>query len=470
MCIKTRPWPAAVLPALLLFPAGCLAPSPAPPSPGPAQTIPAPGRPAQTFYVATDGDDTTGDGSSAYPWRTIQHAVNQVGPGATILVRSGTYAGARIETSGAPGAWITLKAEAGAAVLIDTPGPDNRHDSNLEFETWEGEGVVSYWVIEGLEVAYAPNWGIDLRGNGSAHSHHFVIRNNRVHENGTSSGTTGIFTAFVDDVVIEKNESYANGEHGIYLSNSGDRFTVRDNYLHHNASCGLHMNGDLGQGGDGILSDGLVEANILFENGAAGGSAINMDGVTGTVVRNNLLYQNHAGGIAIFQQDGAVCSRDNRILNNTIVQAADGRWAISLSHTTCTGNKILNNILYSYHDWRGSIVIPAPGLNGFESDYNVVMDRFSADDDTSVITLAEWQALGYDTHSLIATPSDLFGSPGGNDYHLKETSPAVDRGTSLADVTEDLEGNPRPWGSGHDIGAYEAVRRDHLAFLPLLER
>ncbi|GEM_PF-3040437 len=35
---------------------------------------------AADFYVATTGDDTTGDGSANNPWSTIQHAVNSEVP------------------------------------------------------------------------------------------------------------------------------------------------------------------------------------------------------------------------------------------------------------------------------------------------------------------------------------------------------------------------------------------------------
>ncbi len=83
------------------------------------------------------------------------------------------------------------------------------------------------------------------------------------------------------------------------------------------------------------------------------------------------------------------------------------------------------------------------------------MDRFSTDDGDTRITLAQWRALGYDTHSIIATPAQLFMNPSAGDYHLKPGSPAISRGTSLSDVTDDLEGNPRPVGPAYDIGAYE---------------
>ncbi len=68
----------------------------------------------------------------------------------------------------------------------------------------------------------------------------------------------------------------------------------------------------------------------------------------------------------------------------------------------------------------------------------------------------EWQALGFDAHSFLATPDQLFMDVTNNDYHLKPTGPAVDAGTTLTAVTDDLEGMPRPQGNGYDLGCYEA--------------
>ncbi len=468
---------AALISMLLLFfsPAAC-APSAATGSSAPAATAgagpppetAAPRTTAQTYYVDPSGTDALPGGTAENPWRTLQFAVRQVAPGDTILVRGGEYAGCRIERSGAPGAYITLQAEAGATARITSPGPDNAHGSNIEIETWEGDGTVSYWVIQGFEVSGAPSWGIDVRGSETAPSHHIVVRGNRVHDNGLGSGRTGIFLAFVDDALIEFNESYGNGEHGIYCSNSGDRPVVRGNVLHDNAGCGLHMNGDIEMGGDGIISDGLVERNVIYGNGAEGGAAINMDGVRNAVVRNNLLYDNQAGGIAIFQENGGLCSSGNRVLNNTIVMPEGSRWAVNIAGPGCVDNVLFNNIILSADDWSGSIVIPAAGLPGFQSDYNIVVDRFSADGDNSAISLADWQALGYDTHSFIGAAGQLFVDQASADYHLRPGCPAVDAGTALAEVTDDLEGAPRPAGPAHDIGAYEYREMALRVFLPLV--
>ncbi|HWP41653.1 MAG TPA: right-handed parallel beta-helix repeat-containing protein, partial [Blastocatellia bacterium] len=407
---------------------------------------------ANTYYVATTGSDNN-PGTQAEPWRTLQHAVDAIMPGDTILVESGTYLGCRIERSGQPDSVCTLKAAPSATVVINAPGPDNRHDSNIEVENFDG--TVSYWIIDGFEVADAPRYGIDLRD-----TDHITVQSCFVHD----SVVTGIFLAFSYHPLIQHNESAANGEHGIYQSNSGDHPIIRGNILHHNFRAGLHMNGDRNfTPGDGIISFALVEKNIVYENGTGGGSGINCDGVNDSIIRNNLLYNNHASGISLYAVDGSEGSSRNEVYNNTILMASDGRWCINIAASTegqpnPVGNKIKNNILYTPHSFRGSISTYSNSTAGFESDYNVVVNRFSTTGGSSNMSLAEWQALGYDAHSFIATPAELFVSPAGGDYHLKTGSPAIDAGAMLAGVTDDLDSLLRPQGSAYDIGCFERAQ------------
>ena len=79
---------------------------------------------------------------------------------------------------------------------------------------------------------------------------------------------------------------------------------VRNCTIYNNKDCGIHINGDISMGGDGIISHALIEDNIIHDNGASGGSGINCDGVTDSVIRDNLLYNNHASGISLYQIDG----------------------------------------------------------------------------------------------------------------------------------------------------------------------
>lgn len=391
-----------------------------------------------SYFVDPGGSDTTGDGSSGNPWQTIQHAADQIAAGDTVLINPGTYnGGITVETGGTAGLPITFQAN-GSGVVIEGSGGNN--DAFFITEA-------DYIIVEGLTIQHANRAGLRI-----SLSDHVTIRHSTFGDN----GRWGVFTDFSDHTLIENCEMYGSvDEHGIYISNSSDYPTIRGNTLHHNHANGLHMNGDISQGGDGIISFGLVEGNIIYENGTGGGSGINMDGVTDTLVRNNLLYDNHASGISIYQIDGGSGSQNNRIFNNTILMPADGRWAINIPNTNDTGNHIYNNILFTEHSFRGVIVIPEATLAGFESDYNVVLDRFSPDGDSTILDLAAWQALGYDTHSLVSTPAQIFVDPAAKDFRLKAGSPALDAGTTLPDVPTDLAGNPRPGGAAFDVGAYE---------------
>lgn len=405
---------------------------------------------ANSFYVATSGADSS-PGSQAQPWRTIQHAVDTIAPGDTIIVQAGSYAGCRIGRSGSSGGVCTLRAQSPGAVVINSLSPSNRHQSLIEIENFDA--TTRYWVIDGFEVGGAQRYGIDLRDTDFV-----TVQNCTVH----NSGLTGIFTSFTYHPLIQNNESYSNGEHGIYQSNSGDSPTIRGNKLHNNAAAGLHMNGDRNfTPGDGIISFAVVERNIVWENGLSGGSGINCDGVSDSIVRNNLLYNNHASGISLYAIDGTEGSSRNRVYNNTIVMAADGRWCINIPASSegqpnPTGNDVKNNILYTPHSFRGSVSTYSNAVAGFASDYNIVVNRFSIDGANTNISLAQWRALGYDQHSVVATPSQLFTNAGANDYTLKTGSPAIDAGFPLGSyVADDLIATPRPQQSGYDIGCYE---------------
>jgi hypothetical protein len=177
--------------------------------------------------------------------------------------------------------------------------------------------------------------------------------------------------------------------------------------------------------------------------------------VQNSIIRNNLIYNTHASGISLYQIDGGGGSSGNTVVNNTVLVAADGRWALNIQSGS-TGNTVRNNILYSAHSFRGTLDISADSLPGFTSDYNVVMNRFTTDGGNSVQTLAQWQtATGQDAHSLVATPAQLFVNPAAFDFHLSATSPAIDAGTSQFAPAFDMEGTPRPSGNGFDIGADE---------------
>jgi hypothetical protein len=405
---------------------------------------------AGTFYVSPSGNDSTGAGSQASPWRTIQKAADTVGPGSTVLIQPGTYREAVEITIEATSTNPVIFKGDGAGVVIDADSVDR------DAVYIEGSAYVTW---ENIRIQDAPRAGMRI-----SVSHHITVRNNVFANN----QRWGLFTDFSDDLLIEGNESFgATIEHGIYHSNSGDRPVIRGNVIHDNHANGIHMNGDVSMGGDGVITSAVVEGNYIYNNGVGGGSGINMDGVQSSMIRNNVIFNTHASGISMYQIDGGICSRNNKVYHNTIVVAADGRWAINIPNDGCTGNKLISNILFSNHGYRGAINVVDGARTGFESDYNVVEGVFTTNGGDSILSFAQWQGLGYDTHSKVATPAQLFVNAS-SDFHLKSGSPAIDAGQTLASVKRDVDGKVRPQGARSDAGAFEssAVTRTDCSVSP----
>jgi parallel beta-helix repeat protein len=399
-----------------------------------------------TFYVATNGNDNN-NGAGTTPWATLQHAVDNINAGDTIVVRAGTYAGFRIEESGTATGYKTIKSAVNAKVVINAPGSENRHNSNIEVENFDE--TVGYWRIRGLEVTNAPLAGIDLRD-----ADFIQVMDCYVHDN----TRWGIFTGFADNIVITRNTvTGSKVEHGIYMSNSGDNASITDNIVANNYECGIQFNADISQGGDGIMSNNLIARNIVYGNGAGGGSALNFDGLVNSRVVANLLYNNKAGGIVLYRGDAAVGSSGNLVVNNTIDMPATARWAVNIN-TNSINNQLYNNIIIQNHPTRGVISIDASSRTGFKSDYNLFIGpRFSLDGQNTTTTLAQWRtSTGQDSHSFTAASADaLFANYTARDYRLKAGSPAIDKGRNIQPVGTDIRGKPRKIGVNVDIGAYE---------------
>ena len=399
---------------------------------------------AATYHVATSGSNAAVGLTLGTAWATLQHAADLALAGDSVLVHPGSYAGfAAMDNSGAANAPIVFMSTGGAVNITSPCSYNNLDGINVEDVSWV--------VIEGFTVVGMPRTGIR-----SALTDHITLRGNTCADN----GKWGILTGFAEHIIIEHNAcSGSVDEHGIYFSNSADDPIIRFNHCFDNNANGIHMNGDVSLGGDGVISNAQVYGNTIHGNGTAGGSGINCDGVVNSVIYNNLLFDNHASGISLYQIDAGAPSTGNRVYNNTIVNASNARWCVNITDD-CTGNELRNNILINQHPFRGSIVVAASALPGFSSDFNLVMERLSPDGDATILDLADWQALGYDANSqVVHAQAQLFVQPGVDHHPLSTTAQMVDAGTAAVSpyVATDLDGALRPLGVGYDIGCYEAA-------------
>jgi PKD repeat protein len=410
----------------------------------------------RTFYVDPNGSDSAA-GTSASPWKTLQHAADSVQAGDQVIVRAGNYAGFIMgwdaPTAGTAANRITFLADPTAAagsVVINAR--NSKTACGIDLEPGCDYITISGFTIQGAGgIATYPNKGSGIKVTGNYDS----VINNTV--TNLDYGF-GIFADNANGVLIQGNTvsgtgNHNNGDygHGIYLSGSTDGAVVRGNVIHDNSYIGIHVNGDLSEGGNGLVTNALIEDNLIYNNGQNG---INADGLQSSTIRNNLIYGFQGFGIALYQIDAADGSKGNVIVNNTIVSNVSGAAAALRIIDGSTGNTVLNNVLLGADG--NAFRISSDSLSGLVSDYNAGSSSYQSEDTGATQTAAQWQAqTGQDKHSVAATASALFVNAAGNNYHLSSTSPAIDKGTTTDAPSTDLDGNARPNGNGVDIGAYE---------------
>jgi parallel beta-helix repeat protein len=399
------------------------------------------------YYVAPEGKNSNA-GTEPEPFREIRAALKIVAPGDTVLIADGTYQGFDAIDLGSPSSPITLRATGKNAVILPTTDRRNNDVNNIFIS-----GCTNF-IIDGLRTFKATSAGMRI-----LLSPHVTVRNGVFGDN----QKWGIITSHSPDLLIENNECFGSRiEHGIYVANSADRPIVRGNLLHDNSGSGLRANGDIAQGGDGIISGALFENNIIYNNGTGinGGAAINLDGLQDSIIRNNLLYNNHASGIALFKGCGAEGPKGMRILHNTIIMAAKARFNLRI--TDAIGPiTVRNNLFYTFNKNRGILSWDTNQDAALtDSDYNLFGGGLfiSPNQKDPRVSVADWMSAGHEKHSVSITAAgleSLFVNPAKNDYRLAPKSPAIDRGIALPDAPADINNVPRPHRAAPDLGAYE---------------
>ncbi len=200
---------------------------------------------------------------------------------------------------------------------------------------------------------------------------------------------------------------------------------------------------------------------------ADGGDSIWVEDV---LIRNNLLVfdgERDSSGAAIKLRSGHpyTYSNDIRVYNNTIVGFDQGMKVVggkddlgdAYSHQlrdVSVKNNLFSDIGDAQLKFENSVFGTSLPL-GWESDYNVYggVDRFRWKGGKA---LSKWQSKsGQDANSMLC---DAEFASGDSIYHLSNTDVcAVESGTILPEVLEDIDGDSRPNGLLYDAGADERV-------------
>ena len=383
-----------------------------------------------TFYVATTGSDSNA-GSQAAPFATLQYGMRALNPGDTLNVEPGNYAGFVIgwdiqPASGDPYGTIDGTAARPITIQADPAHPgaaitskDNKTQWGIDFEPG-----VNFINLVGLTVdgssggmAEYPNHGGGIKVCGTADNVIGCTVQNINYGFGvfTDNGTDDLIQSnTITNIQAPPNSLYG---HGIYLSGTSDGQQVLGNTIFNNAYIGIHINGDVGEGGLGLVTHAIIEGNLIYNNGQNG---INADGLQDSTIQNNQIYNYASYGICLFQGDASGPSKNNVIENNEIVAGDTTTGAAVRILNGSTGNTITHNLVLGAA--QGTFRISADSLPGFTSNDNLVSNLFQSEDTGTTETLAQWQAsTGQDEQSVISTLANSFYIEPGNSYGIGTT-------------------------------------------------
>ncbi len=419
------------------------------------------------YYVdSINGSDSNSGTSRNQPWQTIQKAANTMVAGDSTTVLSGDYnERVQITGSGTSGASITYQAEGtvtmkGFTVQADYITIVGFDISNTDDNWKEGWGIFvegSYCDIEGNYVHYATRGGINIwaRPGNETKTNHCTVRNNRLYRNAMAG-----IEVYGQDNLIEGNEIWGTIQYHpqwinppSYVDADGMRFfgaghVIRKNYIHDisyldpenvnpHIDCFQTWNDANQPAGHDIIFEQNVCRNLHVQPANENAQGFMLEGASNLIIRNNILW--------VFRGINVVGGQNLTIVNNTFASdlsfpLSSGPPGVGLSQTQ--NAVVKNNIFYDFlapSVW----VADSVSAQGLDVGYNLIYRSDGRTPSGSPYPHDLWQI------------NPMFADPASGDFHLQSCSPAVDAGVTLANITDDFAGNPRPQGVSYDIGAYE---------------
>ncbi|MBI1919847.1 MAG: right-handed parallel beta-helix repeat-containing protein [Geobacter sp.] len=396
---------------------------------------------AETYYVRPDGNNSNtglGDFSQA-AWATIQYAADNVAPGDTIMVQSGTYSeNVTIKNSGLPD--LPIKFQGIGTVRVGSfnfPGVntfsgsvsyyntiDNfKFDGNLGLSAYGiriyGSGLitVSNCSFENLRAATWESAGILFINNAWRSCYSITVKDCLFKNNtwaATAPGSGMLYSSLFDNCIFIGNEI------GYYASNWGTSYTTFNKCTFDGNQFGAILEGVYWYW---LKTHHNTFTRCIFKNNNTGlligdKTASNYNGASyANSVINSDFYDNIGAGI---------------LVNTNFTGTNDGGAAYYNSlGQTFTNNIFLNNGTYGIDNAVNQTIYASFNLayqNGTGAGNNAIIDASN--------------------NSLTTDPKLV--DPTNGDFNLRYDSPCIDAGNSAFD------NDPARQGTHIDIGAFEA--------------
>lgn len=376
------------------------------------------------FFVATTGDDATGNGSITNPWRHAQFVINQMSPGDTAYFRGGKY-----DESDTPdmigfrdvGTPTRLLGYPGEVVVINNTGGVGSGAASISSCTnwWWADMTLSNFNI-GLAVDSKSAMGV-------LSNIHFVhIGNQALHIH-------NCYSNIVRDCEFEDTKNGGSNGEGVYCGlgvaggEEAHHITIFSNYIHnvHDESVELKP-----WTHDCVVASNRIDASLSTQSTAEGAIEVDDDG-------NYNANPNHI------------------IAANSVYGFTNYTYGIHLM----TGCRAYNNVLWNP---GGSVSIKCEETKAdtwVREVYNNTVDapvgqRIVVTSTQAILT----NNIGDTSTGNIGLQSTFFINYAGHDYRLVGGTIAVNSAIDLSSIfTVDANGTSRPQEGSWDYGAYEYV-------------
>src|SRR5687768_10729223 len=356
---------------------------------------------AATIWVATNGSNTTGNGTEGNPYLTITHAYSLASGNDTVMVKSGVYAselttswGLNLNKNNISSAPITVKSQVRHGAIID----NNDHAASQYTVTING----NYNILDGFVIRDSATICVVVHGDDN------IIQNNEIYDCGNQA---------------DPDSGLGLGS-GIDVDDDGN--TVRNNYIHHAgrpecANTGTHCNLDHG------IYLRVSNVNII----------------------NNIIAFNEAYGIHFHDTPGSSTLTSAKVYNNVVY--SHDRSALIFNYAVSGTLEIKNNIFYHNGLRSGAAIDLFNDCTGS----NIVISSNILNDHPGGTVVRTGTCSFSQTGTINDNPD--FTNAAAGDFTLQGTSPALDAGLALTESSPDYTGLvTRPQGSGYDMGAFEA--------------
>ncbi|MFP4276965.1 MAG: hypothetical protein ACLFQ2_06055 [Wenzhouxiangella sp.] len=539
-------------------------------------------RRSDTFWVAPGGDDANA-GTRSAPWGTLAFAVDQLGPGNTLIIDGGTWnTSIALETSGEPGRPIRVIGRNGATLADDGSDHAVRISAShievlgLNITGSRGAFLVGDGLypmndvcadIEGFNFGLPPDEQEDFAAgcDGRVETVNPVYSDividgatetggrARIEITGALDSVSGSVEYFhgVDitdeaERVAIRNYEITGGRHGVFADGIEqvrrlDSITLENLYIHGTLNYGIRMPARRGYvatpNPDGAFAnptDGRIDATpvplrtqsftnllmrnvIMDENGYTADPATCNDPEPDGEAYGNALLQGWVDGVveqSVFRNgpywgiDCLIC--DNITYRNNVFSMSQAvrdlprcypdpndPWpVVGLEVNGGTGNRVLNNTFYGF---EGGLFLSMFPENFAETEISVAVrnnvfwgntdavevfppndilassavetfgNPFNPVGGYSVSRVEDWNLADVDVpmpgypidldepNNIIDPNADIVfvDAEGGDLRIVSPSTAAIDGGQPLSDVTDDFRRQPRPDGTGHDLGAHE---------------